>query len=128
MTAAVALWASILVKDLASSKVGNALLHDRERGVDTTFENSVADALGTKAASTALCRARSMKRFCDWAVSKGSVVESPDESLAYLYVQHLEQTAAAATTGQSFLSSLAFTHGVFGWKGALEVAESPRIK
>eukprot|EP00971_Amphidinium_carterae_P338265 6475518-Amphidinium_carterae.1 len=40
VAATVALCASILVKDLAFSKVGNALLQDRERGVEMTFENS----------------------------------------------------------------------------------------
>eukprot|EP00971_Amphidinium_carterae_P176457 3498684-Amphidinium_carterae.1 len=128
LAAAVSLWASILVKNLSASKVGESLLRDREHGVDTSLENIIADALGTRAASTSLCRARALKRFSDWAVSKGIVVESPDETLAYQYVQHLEQSAAAPTSAQSFLSALAFAHGVFRWHGAQSVSESPRIK
>eukprot|EP00971_Amphidinium_carterae_P092960 1840382-Amphidinium_carterae.1 len=126
---AVALWTGLLKFDHTASVAGKKLVQDQNAGFQVSLAVVVKDCLRAKAASTSLIRGRAMKRFHTWAIKAVAGYDGGvTGSLAYRYIQHLEAEGAAPSSGQSFLSSLAFAGGVFGLDNALEAVKSSRWK
>eukprot|EP00971_Amphidinium_carterae_P141190 2797904-Amphidinium_carterae.1 len=98
MEKAVNLWTAMLAINMEASNAGKTVLAERVLQRDTSLGQVVIDCLGTKAASTALLRARSLKRYCEWCSGSGLEFVPISESNVHAYVTHLEHTGGAATS------------------------------
>ena len=130
-SSAVLRWVELLMLSPLSSTTGMHLVAERDKEVvrKDSFQ-IVSDTLRGKATSTINLRAASMALYCRWH-AKAFVQGSPfpiKEQETYDYMCNLRESMCSASRGATFVSTLSFSHGLFGLQGALEASQSQRVK
>lgn len=103
----------MLTSDMSSTNFGQLLL---QQGASQELINqSLQDALASKASATLYKRARALWEFFTWmrALGHGSGLDFT-EPLVYTYLCKLRSDQRGATSGEAMLQAIRFFHAVFG--------------
>ena len=114
---ALAMVRTIIESDLAATRLGG-LIHDQARDLanESAIQRTLQDTFAKKKPATLYKRTMAYRRFFQWLGKPryhGGLRLT--EALLYQYACHFRDTSAAPTTGKSFLESLNFFAGFWGF-------------
>ena len=123
-------WRFMAEENLGASKIGRliqeAVLDMRS---ETAIKKMLEDCFGGKNTNTLDKRGRSLSSYCKWHRTQFGTSALPvQERRVYDYVSELKDKAAKPTVAAGLISALNFAGHGFGFTGAVEAAESPRVK
>ena len=124
---AVGKWLDILKLHSLPSEVGQQILATCNVEKSATAKEIVKSVLGVRSPNTAVTRANSLLKYLRWTAEKLPGHSPLQEECAWRYLQFLQKSGGAATTGSSFMSSLRYAKHVFGYSCFDEMIGSRRV-
>ena len=127
---AISKWLCVLKSYLLASTTGRQIIHLGKNMVQSEASRKIVHAvIGVRSPTTAINRANCILRFYRWVADVSITGFHPfQEQVVWEYLNSLQQSHAAPSTGVSLLSAFRYAKFVFGFNTIEDILSSRRIK
>ena len=127
---AITKWLCVLQAHLLASSTGRQILHLGKNMVQSEAARRIVRAvIGVRSPTTAINRANCMLRFYRWVANESKDGFHPfTEEVVWEFLNALQSSQAAPSTGSSLLSAFRYSKFVFGFSVLDDILSSKRIQ